>query len=1690
MEIIFDKNGYDFLRKKENYKSENIEFELRFGKMSDKKFQPSLFPQETINRIRDYVENTLRLKKISTVTTVHIMDNKIRQVIDDKGFSYFERKEAITPPHDINYNDFTLRMSLSKEDKISPPSTLPKIIETRMRKRDEFKGGPYTYVFTTITKKKGDNVDNEFDEFEIEVTPFGNAEENVKKVVSDILPFIAEDKVNRYLPINTQNTIRKDYKSFEAKPRNLERTDIITIRTKEYSVTNKLDGERFMIVLNNKGLYAVNKRLVDQIEKTSFPFVTILDTELFKGYFHVFDCMMYQGEDITSKKHDYRLKCASECVSYVSKSGILPNIIMKEFGHVKDTHNLLTYLHRNSDIYESNDGIVYTPNDIYRSRDIYKWKFPEKMSIDFRVQLIKQLPTTPYTYELQLYDEGDVFYVFNGSSVFPLSREEATFVSDEPLIDGGIYEFKYENEKFVLMRERPDKVKPNFRTTGESVWDDIKNPFTEKELLELLSMPLKAFKELPSLPVGPPPLQSKSAFKIYTGYHNTIKDELIQKYCGQKMILDFGSGRGGDLGKYEKAGIEYLWAVEPFKSNYDEFKIRLNKSYKTLKDKTILIETGAQSTKKITDAMGREKVDVITSFFSLSFFFFKNTPDLKQLVRTIAATLKVGGIFIGTTIDGKRTGVLLNQQSPFNFDGGYLKWIDDGNVEVFMDGIVGTQTESLVNFQLLCDELKEHDIILESTDFFKEKLALTESLRVLNSLYRTFVFRRKPSSLDNIIRSQSDEGRSLIDVVLKRLTMTEYSKCFDDFKKLLKFYTKLKADEKLKINESFILGIRFPSNEDDEKYCGKYVKDMTEFENGYIHINPFITYNESLNFAKTYSCIQTKQGYLLVTSPYTLLSSKYVTNDYVMISILLQLYYSLLALSRENGYFTSITSSNIAIRKRTDIKQIIYNGVAVDVIDGVVLVFNGYENYAQTDKPISFETIFDGMKISETFASLIKRIPPYINNNGIKTLRKSILDSYHGELLHSLMPSLYTAPHKDMINHLYKYRKDELFSYLTHLYKIQNKRFTNEKVERMMTGTDGEILTFLRKELHYQRDEAKDLAFAQNRGQNRARDIKDLLTKGGVDHITSYMDFGGADGSITSIVAKEFNIPAEKTLCVDLASWGNMHHDQTRNVYKDYITFVPVNEGDKDIPLPNESVMFITSLQVLHHMPDPQHTIDEFYRVLGNGGVVFLREHDSSSEDDNKMFDLIHILYEIVLTENPTWSYRDGPQPVYRSNEGWRQMFEKAGFKSVKATTSSKKDSNRVFHEVFIKERISPSPSPSPLLLPFYDPDGDDSDQSSSSDYEDDSSSSSSSSSSDDEDDNSNNEDIHPFATPYPISTRFGKTNRSMRGIENAGNTCYLNAGIQSIVTALPIMQYFCNINRGNSVYVNKDTKTEGELVSIFSDLVCDLTTVDNPKPEPIPRRQIRDGIKSMIDKLDEDFIGYKQQDSSEFIVKILDGLHGELAVEKTVENRAGTSFIRELFGGRYTTKMECVTCGYKKIRTNFGMSIELPIEDDTKTIDEALVNYSAIEQITDLRCEVCQTKRIFNQKIVMSHAPEILVTSFKRFKNALDKKGNPKYDKKGKAIFDRRNNKLSFPEDLVITQENEEDEGTSDISYSLYAIVNQIGSMEGGHYTANIKNGDDWWLCDDDDVENVEKTSKLLKDNKNAYVLFYHRKE
>ena len=58
---------------------------------------------------------------------------------------------------------------------------------------------------------------------------------------------------------------------------------------------------------------------------------------------------------------------------------------------------------------------------------------------------------------------------------------------------------------------------------------------------------------------------------------------------------------------------------------------------------------------------------------------------------------------------------------------------------------------------------------------------------------------------------------------------------------------------------------------------------------------------------------------------------------------------------------------------------------------------------------------------------------------------------------------------------------------------------------------------------------------------------------------------------------------------------------------------------------------------------------------------------------------------------------------------------------------------------------------------------------------------------------------------------------------------------------------------------------------------------------------------------------------------------------------------------------------------------------------------------------------------------------------------------------------------------------------YSLFAVVQHIGTLNFGHYTAYIKMDDTmkWYKADDSFVTEVQETEAL---NQEAYLLFYHQ--
>lgn len=64
-----------------------------------------------------------------------------------------------------------------------------------------------------------------------------------------------------------------------------------------------------------------------------------------------------------------------------------------------------------------------------------------------------------------------------------------------------------------------------------------------------------------------------------------------------------------------------------------------------------------------------------------------------------------------------------------------------------------------------------------------------------------------------------------------------------------------------------------------------------------------------------------------------------------------------------------------------------------------------------------------------------------------------------------------------------------------------------------------------------------------------------------------------------------------------------------------------------------------------------------------------------------------------------------------------------------------------------------------------------------------------------------------------------------------------------------------------------------------------------------------------------------------------------------------------------------------------------------------------------------------------------------------------------------------------------------SDAQYELYAVVNHIGVMSGGHYTAFIKSREDqrWYLMNDEHCRVVNGEDEVV--TRDAYLLFYRKR-
>ncbi|KAJ1440576.1 hypothetical protein B484DRAFT_144754 [Ochromonadaceae sp. CCMP2298] len=110
-------------------------------------------------------------------------------------------------------------------------------------------------------------------------------------------------------------------------------------------------------------------------------------------------------------------------------------------------------------------------------------------------------------------------------------------------------------------------------------------------------------------------------------------------------------------------------------------------------------------------------------------------------------------------------------------------------------------------------------------------------------------------------------------------------------------------------------------------------------------------------------------------------------------------------------------------------------------------------------------------------------------------------------------------------------------------------------------------------------------------------------------------------------------------------------------------------------------------------------------------------------------------------------------------------------------------------------------------------------------------------------------------------------------GLQNLGNTCFMNSILQCVSNTQPLTQLFLSdfkTQLSPQLNFNNPLGHGGKLAKIYAELLKDIWS--NAFVKIIPRE-----FKSTIGDFQPQFAGYEQQDSQEFLGFLLDGLHEDL---------------------------------------------------------------------------------------------------------------------------------------------------------------------------------------------------------------------
>lgn len=186
------------------------------------------------------------------------------------------------------------------------------------------------------------------------------------------------------------------------------------------------------------------------------------------------------------------------------------------------------------------------------------------------------------------------------------------------------------------------------------------------------------------------------------------------------------------------------------------------------------------------------------------------------------------------------------------------------------------------------------------------------------------------------------------------------------------------------------------------------------------------------------------------------------------------------------------------------------------------------------------------------------------------------------------------------------------------------------------------------------------------------------------------------------------------------------------------------------------------------------------------------------------------------------------------------------------------------------------------------------------------------------------------------------KARMGLTGLQNLGNTCFMNSSIQCLSNTKFLTQYFTEERFRNELNEDNNLGTGGQLVLQYAHLLISMWFEESPSVSPW-------SFKKVVGEFQPMFSGFAQHDSAELLSYVLDGLHEDLNCVKTKPylempdfrhfnelQRAqyswkyhlmrNQSVIVDLMHGQYKSTLVCPKCNNISITYDPFMMLSLPI--------------------------------------------------------------------------------------------------------------------------------------------------------------------